>query len=203
MLIALGPVIVFGSSNFPLAFSVAGGDTTSALAGGNPVIIKAHQAHPGNVRAGRNGDLPCCVGLWPAQWRILNAAWKRSGNWRGTRPTSAFKGSRFHRFTHRRSRFVRCRSISSGANSGLFGNEQFKPGLHLTGRAPRPRSADRRGIEEFGDGGRTVLYQAGPRIHPGRKRGAKFCGSALRGNPECSAGNDAPRRHLQRVRQKR
>ena len=43
----LGPVAVFGASNFPLAFSVAGGDTASALAAGNPVIVKAHSAHPG------------------------------------------------------------------------------------------------------------------------------------------------------------
>ena len=43
----LGPVVVFGASNFPLAFSVAGGDTASALAAGNPVIVKAHPAHPG------------------------------------------------------------------------------------------------------------------------------------------------------------
>lgn len=43
----LGPVAVFGASNFPLAFSVAGGDTASALAAGNPVIAKAHPAHPG------------------------------------------------------------------------------------------------------------------------------------------------------------
>jgi 2,5-dioxopentanoate dehydrogenase len=43
----LGPVVVFGASNFPLAFSVAGGDTASALAAGNPVIVKAHSAHPG------------------------------------------------------------------------------------------------------------------------------------------------------------
>jgi 2,5-dioxopentanoate dehydrogenase len=47
MLHALGPVVVFGASNFPLAFSVAGGDTASALAAGNPVIFKAHPAHPG------------------------------------------------------------------------------------------------------------------------------------------------------------
>jgi len=43
----LGPVVVFAPSNFPLAFSVAGGDTASALAAGNPVIVKAHGAHPG------------------------------------------------------------------------------------------------------------------------------------------------------------
>ncbi len=45
--IPLGPVAVFGASNFPLAFSVAGGDTASALAAGCPVIVKAHPAHPG------------------------------------------------------------------------------------------------------------------------------------------------------------
>lgn len=43
----IGPVVVFGASNFPLAFSVAGGDTASAFAAGNPVIVKAHPAHPG------------------------------------------------------------------------------------------------------------------------------------------------------------
>src|SRR5260221_870487 len=43
----IGPVVVFGASNFPLAFSTAGGDTASALAAGNPVIVKAHPAHPG------------------------------------------------------------------------------------------------------------------------------------------------------------
>jgi len=47
MLVALGPVVVFGASNFPLAFSVAGGDTASALATGCPVVVKAHPAHPG------------------------------------------------------------------------------------------------------------------------------------------------------------
>jgi alpha-ketoglutaric semialdehyde dehydrogenase len=47
MLQPIGPVVVFGASNFPLAFSVAGGDTTSAFAARNPVIVKAHPAHPG------------------------------------------------------------------------------------------------------------------------------------------------------------
>lgn len=45
--IPLGPVVVFGASNFPLAFSVAGGDTASALAAGCPVVVKGHSAHPG------------------------------------------------------------------------------------------------------------------------------------------------------------
>ena len=47
MNVPLGPVAVFGASNFPLAFSVAGGDTASALAAGCPVVVKGHPAHPG------------------------------------------------------------------------------------------------------------------------------------------------------------
>lgn len=47
MMVPLGPVAVFGASNFPFAFSTAGGDTASALAAGNPVIVKAHPSHPG------------------------------------------------------------------------------------------------------------------------------------------------------------
>ena len=66
MLRPLGPVVVFGASNFPLAFSVAGGDTASALAAGNPVIVKAHSAHPGTgelvgqavLKAVRESNLP-------------------------------------------------------------------------------------------------------------------------------------------------
>jgi NADP-dependent aldehyde dehydrogenase len=62
----IGPVVVFCASNFPLAFSVAGGDTASALAAGNPVIVKAHHAHPGTaelvgnavIRAANECDMP-------------------------------------------------------------------------------------------------------------------------------------------------
>lgn len=51
MLVPIGPIAVFGSSNFPFAFSVAGGDTASALAAGSPVIAKAHGSHPLTSRA--------------------------------------------------------------------------------------------------------------------------------------------------------
>jgi NADP-dependent aldehyde dehydrogenase len=47
MLVPIGPVVVFGASNFPLAYSVAGGDVASALAVGCPVVVKGHPAHPG------------------------------------------------------------------------------------------------------------------------------------------------------------
>src|SRR5690625_4799376 len=66
MLVPLGPVAAFGASNFPLAFSVAGGDTASALAAGCPVIVKAHPAHPGTseiaaraiMRAAQKTNMP-------------------------------------------------------------------------------------------------------------------------------------------------
>jgi 2,5-dioxopentanoate dehydrogenase len=69
MMRPLGPVAVFGASNFPLAFSVAGGDTAAAFAGGNPVIVKAHHAHPGTsemvgqviVRSASDCGLPAGV----------------------------------------------------------------------------------------------------------------------------------------------
>lgn len=50
MLVPLGPIVVFAASNFPFAFSVAGGDTASALAAGSPVLLKAHSGHPGLSR---------------------------------------------------------------------------------------------------------------------------------------------------------
>ena len=67
--VPLGPVAVFGASNFPLAFSVAGGDTASALAAGCPVVVKAHNAHPGTselvgqaiTQAVRDAGLHPCV----------------------------------------------------------------------------------------------------------------------------------------------
>jgi NADP-dependent aldehyde dehydrogenase len=64
--VPLGVVVVFGASNFPLAFSVAGGDTVSALAAGCPVIFKAHPAHPATcqligmaiIKAATQTDMP-------------------------------------------------------------------------------------------------------------------------------------------------
>ena len=65
----IGPVAVFGASNFPLAFSTAGGDTASALAAGCPVVVKGHSAHPGTgeivadaiVEAARASGMPAGV----------------------------------------------------------------------------------------------------------------------------------------------
>ena len=73
MLRPLGPVAVFGASNFPLAFSVAGGDTASALAAGCPVLFKAHPAHPGTseIVAALIVDAVRTEGLPPGVFSLL------------------------------------------------------------------------------------------------------------------------------------
>ena len=73
MLRPLGPVVVFGASNFPLAFSVAGGDTASALAAGCPVIVKAHPAHPGTSELAAQilADAVAAEGLHPGVFTML------------------------------------------------------------------------------------------------------------------------------------
>jgi 2,5-dioxopentanoate dehydrogenase len=72
--VPLGPVVVFGASNFPLAFSVAGGDTAAALAAGCPVIVKGHSAHPGTsdlVAQAVASAVETC-GLPPGVFALLN-----------------------------------------------------------------------------------------------------------------------------------
>lgn len=73
-MIALGPVAVFGASNFPLAFSTAGGDTASALAAGCPVVVKGHPAHPGTSElvAGAIVRAAADTGVQPGVFSLLS-----------------------------------------------------------------------------------------------------------------------------------
>jgi alpha-ketoglutaric semialdehyde dehydrogenase len=81
MLRPLGPTVVFGASNFPLAFSVAGGDTASALAAGCPVIVKAHPAHPGTseITAQIITDAVADEGLHPGVFSLVFDAGVEAG----------------------------------------------------------------------------------------------------------------------------
>lgn len=74
MLEPIGPVAVFGASNFPLAFSVAGGDTISAFAARNPVVVKAHPAHPGTSElvAGAIVRAVAATGMPPGTFSLLH-----------------------------------------------------------------------------------------------------------------------------------
>lgn len=74
VLVPLGPVAVFGASNFPYAFSVAGGDTASALAAGCPVIVKSHPSHPGTSEliAGAIVRAAAATGMPAGVFALLN-----------------------------------------------------------------------------------------------------------------------------------
>ena len=75
MQVPIGVVAVFGASNFPLAFSVAGGDTASALAAGCPVVFKAHPAHPATCQLVGGAICKSSAGYGHARRSIFNVAW--------------------------------------------------------------------------------------------------------------------------------
>ena len=164
MLRPLGPVAVFSASNFPLAFSVAGGDTASALAAGCPVIVKAHPAHPGTselvgvaVRESvREHGLPEGVfsllfdaGIEIGTALVQHPAIKAVG----------FTGSRAGGLALMKAASSRTEPIPFYAEMS-----SVNPVFRAAGCDARTRRADRRRLACFDDaGGGPVLHQAGNR----------------------------------------
>lgn len=96
--IPIGTVAVFGASNFPLAFSVAGGDTASALAAGCPVVVKAHPAHPGTSALVGQAIKSAAekTGMPEGVFSLIHGKGIASGQWMVTDPLAAavaFTGS--------------------------------------------------------------------------------------------------------------
>ncbi len=103
MLVPLGPVAVFGASNFPLAFSVAGGDTASALAAGCPVVVKGHPAHPGTSEMVARAILTAAekTGMPDGVFSLVQGQSHQVGSWLVKHPliqavgfTGSFKGGK-------------------------------------------------------------------------------------------------------------
>jgi len=119
MLVPIGPVAVFGASNFPLAFSTAGGDTASALAAGCPVLVKGHPSHPGTgeLVAGAVRAAVAEAGLPEATFAHLLAAGVEVGEALVDDPAVAAVGFTGRSAAGRRSRSGprpgRCRSRST------------------------------------------------------------------------------------------
>ena len=137
--IPLGPVAVFGASNFPLAFSVAGGDTASALAAGCPVVVKAHDAHPGTSElVGRAiTDAVAAAGLPAGTFSAAVRLRPRPRHRPGHRP--ADQGRRLHRIPFRRNRSGRRRGGAARADPGLRRDELDQPGVPARRCAHHPR----------------------------------------------------------------
>ena len=161
--VPLGPVVVFGASNFPLAFSVAGGDTAAALAAGCPVIVKGHSAHPGTsdlvaqavTAAVKACDLPAGV------FSLLNGNSRALGAALVAHPRVKAVG--FTGLARRRPRVAEDRERAARADSCLRGDEQHQS------RVPAPRCAGRTsrearpGLRRLADAGRrAVLHESGP-----------------------------------------
>jgi len=84
----IGPVAVFGASNFPLAFSTAGGDTAAALAAGCPVVVKGHSAHPGTgeiVAQAIDAAIKVC-GIHPGVFSLVQGGTRETGQALVTHP---------------------------------------------------------------------------------------------------------------------
>jgi alpha-ketoglutaric semialdehyde dehydrogenase len=103
----IGPVAVFGASNFPLAFSTAGGDTAAALAAGCPVVVKGHSAHPGTgeIVAQAIDAAIKKLGVHPGVFSLIQGGKRDVGQSAGH--PSADQGGRLHRFAGRRTGAVR------------------------------------------------------------------------------------------------
>ncbi|WP_347265833.1 aldehyde dehydrogenase (NADP(+)) [Paracoccus sp. (in: a-proteobacteria)] len=84
----IGPVAVFGASNFPLAFSTAGGDTAAALAAGCPVVVKGHSAHPGTGEIVAQAIAAAIVrtGVHPGVFSLIQGGDRRVGEALVTHP---------------------------------------------------------------------------------------------------------------------
>src|SRR5690606_10165039 len=184
MLVPLGPVAVFGASNFPLAFSVPGGDTASALAAGCPVVAKAHSSHPATsqlcyaimVRALREAGAPDGV-LGIVYGQQAGAALVRHPVIRAVGYTPSLGGGRF---------LLALASsptppiLSPRPHPLLRRARQYQPARRHPGSGCRPGTGDRRrncGLLHPGRG--PVLHEAGAGLPPrrcGRKTGGRgYC----------------------------
>ena len=130
MLRPIGPVAVFGASNFPLAFSVAGGDTASALAGGNPVVVKAHPAHPatselaGHIVAAATAKSGLPAGIFSLLFDMghsVGSALVQHPGIRAVAFTGSFRGG---------SALMQLAASRPGSHPRLRGDGQHEPGFH-------------------------------------------------------------------------
>ena len=169
--VPLGPVAVFGASNFPLAFSVAGGDTASALAAGCPVVVKAHDAHPGTSElVGRAvTDAVAAAGLPAGTFSVLFGSGRGLGTALVTDPRIKAVG-----FTGSRSggtALVAAAAAPARTDPGLRRDEFDQPGVPARRCAHHPRRRPGQGLRRVADHGvGAVLHQPRPRHRRGRTR---------------------------------
>ena len=130
MLTPLGPVAVFGASNFPLAFSVAGGDTASALAAGCPVVCKAHPAHPGTSELVALADFESSEPDELSPGHLLLVVRSKLKGWPSPRDSPRHPSGWFHGIAGWRSRHFRRRCRAADTHPSLCRDGERQSRLH-------------------------------------------------------------------------
>ena len=202
--VPLGPVAVFGASNFPLAFSVAGGDTASALAAGCPVVVKGHDAHPGTSElVGRAiTDAVAESGLPKGTFSLLFGSGPDLGIALVTDPrikAVGFTGSRSGGTALVAAAAARPEPIPVYAEMS-----SINPVFLLDGALEHPRRRPRQGLRRLAHHGvRPVLHQPGPRHRRRQPRPRRLHHRRPR-RPRRVAGHpDAHAEHRQQLRRRR
>ena len=204
MRVPLGPVAVFGASNFPLAFSTAGGDTASALAAGCPVIVKGHPSHPGTgeLVARELSAAVADAGLPEGTFAHLPAAGVEVGEALVDAPEIAAVG--FTGSFNGRQGDLRPRGAAGGADPRLRRDGLDQPDRGHRGGAARARREDRRGPDRLGRQlRRPALHQAGRGVRAGGRGGRRVRrrpGRAARRRRPAGAAQRAPARRAARRR---
>ena len=158
----LGPVAVFCASNFPLAFSVAGGDTASALAAGCPVVVKGHHSHPGTAEMVGTAIQQAAGEDRHARGYLFLDLWTGIDRRTGFDLAPADSRRRLHGLACGRLGVARNCAPASGANTVLCRNEQREPGFHSAASAGGTRGADRGRAARIGDDrSGAILYKPG------------------------------------------
>jgi alpha-ketoglutaric semialdehyde dehydrogenase len=202
--VPLGPVAVFGASNFPLAFSVAGGDTASALAAGCPVIVKAHPAHPGTSElVGRAIQAAVAsVGLHPGVFSMIHDSGYEISAGLVADPrvkAAGFTGSRRGGLA-----LAGHRPGPARADPVLRRDEQHQPGDPAARRPEGARRQDRPGLRGRPDPGRgPVLHQSRPDPGHRRSRAGRLRRRRRQGGRGRPGRRHADPRHLQGLRPRR
>ncbi len=157
----VGPVAVFAASNFPFAFSVAGGDTASALAAGCPVVVKAHEAHP--VTSDLTAEVVTAgAGLGRGAGGCVRAGARGAGG-PAAAPAPGHRGGRVHRVHRRRAGPGPDLRRAAGPDPVLRRARLGQPVRGATRRRVRPPGRGRHRVRRVADPGRRpVLHQPRP-----------------------------------------
>ena len=200
MLKPLGPVVVFGASNFPLAFSVAGGDTASALAAGKSGHCEGPSGASGNQRVGWPGhsrersSMRAARGSFFAPLRCTDRGRHSVGR------ASVDQSGWIHRLASRRQGADEIGRVATGSDSVLRRDGQRQSTVHSARRDAHTLRGNRdRAAELLHSGLGPVLHQAGFGLHSSKRR-ERFVYRVTKGRGHGNgASNHAGREHREKI----